>query len=454
MRRGKKSAFRREMDAGRSAFWQGDLTEAFRHLERAHILGQRWLDTHLSSHWWMLRVAIRRRDGREVRGQLRRLVATFPGYAFGWVPKGNTGGADVNPLKSMPIPEDLQIDLGRYSVTLDVLKRLLFWSLIAAVAFFEADRRLDASRFEARFREKPVEAIENLGSVQRLEIIPLVNWHADDPDLQTEAGVSYLVRADDLTILFDLGLNAEGQSPSPVLANMAALGIAPAEIDAVFLSHAHLDHVGGKQWAGEQSFALSPDQRALAGKTSFAPVRLTHPAAHVDIVDGPRALWPGIASTGPIGRRLFAGAVEEQALVVNVEGLGLVAIVGCGHQTVPKLLARIDAAFDGQLFGIIGDLHYPVPEGRLRLLGIDAQRRLASGGGPLSPISAATVTEELTLLSEQLGVLALGGHDTSDAVLAEAEAIFGARYRRVVLGEPIVIEAASPPSPGSSQSSP
>lgn len=39
------------------------------------------------------------------------------------------------------------------------------------------------------------------------------------------------------------------------------------------------------------------------------------------------------------------GGIAEQALVLNVEGKGLVAIVGCGHQTVPKLLQRLQDAF-------------------------------------------------------------------------------------------------------------
>ena len=133
MRRDKKAGFRRELTAGREAFRAGDLDEAFRRSERAHVLGQRWLATHLSSHWWMLRVALRRRDRREVRGQLRRLIATFPGYAFGWVPKGNTGGVNVHPLRPMPVPTDLRNDLGRYSVTLDVIGRILLWAGIAGL---------------------------------------------------------------------------------------------------------------------------------------------------------------------------------------------------------------------------------------------------------------------------------------------------------------------------------
>ena len=337
---------------------------------------------------------------------------------------------------------------------LDVVLVLLATAPLAAFAVAELDRRRDAADIDRAFRAEAVVSVSNLGTVRRLEIVPLVNWHAEDPRLRTEAGVSYLVRADELTVLFDLGLNAAGEDPPPLLANMRTLGIAPGDIDAVFLSHAHLDHVGGKRLADEGSFALTADQRGLADKPVFAPVPLLHPTASVRVVTAPQLIMPGIGSTGPIARRLFVGRIEEQALVVNVEGLGLVAIVGCGHQTVPRLLARIDAVFEPPLFGIVGDLHYPVPDGRLRMLGIDVQRRLASGDGPLAPIGAEDVTAELALLSNRLGLLAQGGHDTSDAVLTEAARLFGERYRRVVLGEPIVIEASGTPSPASGQPSP
>ena len=320
---------------------------------------------------------------------------------------------------------------------------------LAAFALAECDRRRDAAEITKAFRLETVTPVQDLGAVRRLEILPLVNWHTDDPNLATEAGVSYLVRADDLTILFDLGLNAAGSEPSALAANMNALDAEVGDVDAVFLSHAHLDHVGGKRWADAGSFALTADQDGLSGKPVFSPVPLAHPNAAVNVVATPRAMLPGIASTGPIARRLFVGRVDEQALVVNVEGLGLVAIVGCGHQTVPRLLARIEAAFEQPLFGIVGDLHYPVPRGRLQILGIDVQRRLASGEGPLAPIGAERVSAELGILSDRLGFLALGGHDTSDAVLNEAEGLLAERFRRVVVGEPIVIEAGSMPLPAS-----
>ena len=64
-----------------------------------------WL--HLRTHVAMLSAGIRRHDPREVLGQLLRLIVAGPGSLTGRYPVGNTGGADVNALMPMPIPEDL-----------------------------------------------------------------------------------------------------------------------------------------------------------------------------------------------------------------------------------------------------------------------------------------------------------------------------------------------------------
>ena len=124
-------------------------------------------------------LTIKRWDGREIRGQLSRMVAVFPGYAFGWVPKGNTGGANVHPLKPMAIPDDLKSDLGRYSVTLDVLGRLILWTLVALVAFAtykEWNHRHQSEVIENDWQNRSLPSVRDLGSVERLEILPLVGW--------------------------------------------------------------------------------------------------------------------------------------------------------------------------------------------------------------------------------------------------------------------------------------
>lgn len=76
-------------------------------LERAHVLGQPSIWLHLRSHWWMLVCGIAQRDGREVLGQVIRLVLSILGSALGRYPRGNTGRANVDMFRPMPVASDL-----------------------------------------------------------------------------------------------------------------------------------------------------------------------------------------------------------------------------------------------------------------------------------------------------------------------------------------------------------
>ena len=70
---------------------------------------------HVRTHVAMLGAALRRRDRREIVGQVVRLVVAAPGSWTGRYPVGNTGGADVSALRPMPIPADLQVFLEGHS---------------------------------------------------------------------------------------------------------------------------------------------------------------------------------------------------------------------------------------------------------------------------------------------------------------------------------------------------
>ena len=75
----------------------------FSHLENAHVIGQKSTRWHVKLHCLMLLWAVRQRNFRELFGQLPRIAGAATKTAFGWVPNGNTGGANVSPFKSMPI---------------------------------------------------------------------------------------------------------------------------------------------------------------------------------------------------------------------------------------------------------------------------------------------------------------------------------------------------------------
>ncbi len=85
-----------------------DPQRAFSHLERAHVLGQSVTMLHVRTHWRMFCWGLKHRSARECIGQIPRIVAAATKTFIGWVPTGNTGGANVSPFTPMDIPEDLQ----------------------------------------------------------------------------------------------------------------------------------------------------------------------------------------------------------------------------------------------------------------------------------------------------------------------------------------------------------
>ena len=96
-----------EILAAREAESRGEPDIAFSHLERAHVLGQASTVEHVRAHWHMLLWGIRQRNSRECLGQILRIVGAALSTALGLVPQGNTGGSNVPPFKSMPIPPEL-----------------------------------------------------------------------------------------------------------------------------------------------------------------------------------------------------------------------------------------------------------------------------------------------------------------------------------------------------------
>lgn len=105
-----------ELLKSKETFSKGDLQTAWRHLERAHILGQAWPYEHTQTHWHMLLFAFRIKNTKEIIGQIPRLLVGGIKSFVGEIPLGNSGGANVPPLKPMEIPSDLQEILSMYKI--------------------------------------------------------------------------------------------------------------------------------------------------------------------------------------------------------------------------------------------------------------------------------------------------------------------------------------------------
>ena len=330
-----------------------------------------------------------------------------------------------------------------------LIRTLLALFLLVAIAWsaFELHLWSGNRKADRLFSTSAVQPLADFGATRKLRILPLIEFHSALPELMTEVGVSYLLETDDTRILFDVGHNPDGRDPSPLEHNLRMLGVDLSTIDMVFISHNHMDHVGGLHWQRQKTFSIGKRQEPFPNPRTqlVAPELMSYPGMPRVHADRPMALGnglatTGLASTGAIGRQLVIGWIEEHSLVVNVEGLGGVLIVGCGHQPLPRLLERYDAAYQEPLYAVIGGIHFPVPEGRIRLGPVDAQRYLASGDGVFNPLTQEEVDRQLAMLEQRdLGLIAVSSHDSSDEVIARVRDKFGDAHRYLRAGEELVI---------------
>jgi len=306
----------------------------------------------------------------------------------------------------------------------------------AVIHFNHGRRRVDQVCAAACYPK-----LEDLGTVKRLTILPLIDWYTASDGLAVEPGVSYLIRADDTAILFDVGFNVHRKHPSPLLRNMKALGVSLDEIDAIVISHLHEDHVGGVSQMMHGTFALSGQPVDLKGIRAYVPVPISNPTARVRVVHEPRVIAPGVASMGPIPRQMFFfGWTLEQSLAVNVEGKGIVLIIGCGHPTLPRIVERAEMLFDEPIYGVIGGLHYPVTASRVMKFGIPLQSIFCTGKLPWRPINRRDVAASIAFLKRRdPKLVSLSPHDSCDWSIEAFRSAFGEAYRDLRVGEVISV---------------
>lgn len=201
--------------------------------------------------------------------------------------------------------------------------------------------------------------------------------------------VTATVRGAERSILFDFGFSKHG-----ALANADALGVTLSKIEALVLSHGHLDHHGGlaafaERLAGgkvqlilhpaafrasryvkvsdQLRFALPPPDRRAVERTG----------AQIVETKGPRPLLDGeLLFLGEIPRRTafekgfpqgyyLEGGIEtwdptedDSAIVGHVHGKGLVVLSGCSHSGIintVRYAREVTGVHD--MFAVMGGFH-------------------------------------------------------------------------------------------------
>ena len=108
--------YQKELQSYRKELQAGNLQQAWQHLERAHIIGQSFPYEHSYVHWKMLQFGFRIKSGKEIIGQIQRLLIGGVKSFVGKVPIGNTGGANIPPLNPLPIAPELEQLLSKASI--------------------------------------------------------------------------------------------------------------------------------------------------------------------------------------------------------------------------------------------------------------------------------------------------------------------------------------------------
>lgn len=284
--------------------------------------------------------------------------------------------------------------------------------------------------------------LRDLGEVDEVSILPLVErLTPEGGSLSGEPGVSYLVRADGTRVLFDSGLSG-GRPESALARNARVLDVPLGDLDAVVISHLHLDHVGGMRAMRRRTFSFSADPLEPRGVPAHVPTQMQHPRADVAVTTGPTVIGPGMAVLPPQPRMLFwPGYITEQALVVNVRGFGLVLISGCGHPRIEQMLGVTERVLDVPIRAVVGGLHLPVHAAGTALV---PQAVLGNPHPPWQPISerdAEHVMDEIEARGPQ--IIALSGHDSTPWTYDAFARRFGDRYRTLRVGEELRITAAA-----------
>jgi 7,8-dihydropterin-6-yl-methyl-4-(beta-D-ribofuranosyl)aminobenzene 5'-phosphate synthase len=230
--------------------------------------------------------------------------------------------------------------------------------------------------------------------------------------LLAEHGLSALIELGevDIHILWDAGI-----TDLTLIENMRRMKVDTSSIDKIALSHGHPDHIMAmtdvvemvagtpppKNWDDK----AKPDEMRSWMKSLRVPL-IAHPAAfrerwkkfpdgnkygpmitprdeweaagaEIILSEGPYQLGPGCWLTGAVPRKSFEKAGtppifayrdgdefvrdyvdDDQAIIINVEGKGLVVVAGCAHAGILNTVnyAREISGVD-KVWGILGGFH-------------------------------------------------------------------------------------------------
>lgn len=200
--------------------------------------------------------------------------------------------------------------------------------------------------------------------------------------LRGEHGLAFWIETGQGNVLFDTG-----QSAAVLSHNLEVLGLPPADVDALALSHAHYDHTGGLDWFLSQRPNLplyghpglfNPRYSLRSGEYHSIGMAIDRDGlaqrAVLRLSADPVEILPGLWTTGEIAERpepqggsahLFEGHGEavqpdrykdDLSLVLKTPQ-GLVLICGCCHAGLLNTLFHVERVFGEPVHTVLGGTH-------------------------------------------------------------------------------------------------
>jgi len=211
-----------------------------------------------------------------------------------------------------------------------------------------------------------------------------------------EHGLAFLVSVTSgdtrRTVLFDTGSTVDG-----LVHNLRVLGVDMSDVEAIVLSHGHFDHTTGLNGLAEHLKPLPPlvvhpdvwlrRRVAIPGRkpyelpaigqeqvraAGFQVIETREPSS---LLDGDLLVTGEIARTTEFERGLPVQQAfrdgewqpdplvhDDQALVVDVRGKGLVVITGCGHAGLINTIRHARQLTDiDRVHAVVGGFHLAGP---------------------------------------------------------------------------------------------
>jgi 7,8-dihydropterin-6-yl-methyl-4-(beta-D-ribofuranosyl)aminobenzene 5'-phosphate synthase len=194
-------------------------------------------------------------------------------------------------------------------------------------------------------------------------------------------------------VMFDAGLSVDGLSH-----NLHALQISIADVEAIVMSHGHFDHVGGLNglirdggvsrlpmlvhpdfWLrrriaipGQEPFEMPTASRGAMGGAGFEIIEGRTPSLLMDgsvLITGEVDRTTDFEKGFPVHQALRDGAwtpdpliLDDQAVVANVRGKGLVVLTGCGHSGIVNIVRHAQKLTgETRVAAVVGGFHLNGP---------------------------------------------------------------------------------------------